>query len=242
MGEAKRRKRSGEADREVAEARRGQLMRRVVAGLVAVMVLGLLAYLAWPRPANQTVEVPPEAAPFPEEVDVFGVHLGDPEAPVVVREFADYQCPGCAAFAQHHRKLRSEYIDTGKVRLVFFEMPLPQHRNAMPAALAARCAGVQRDYWGMNAKLFENQARWAAASNPLDHFVDYAKDLGLHEGRFRECVDREQQRDAIEESVVVARQLQIASTPTVIVDNRPLNRLGWEQLSATIEEQLARQR
>ena len=93
----------------------------------------------------------------------------------------------------------------------------------------------------MSAKLFENQARWAAELNPLSHFVDYAKDLGLHEGRFEQCVQREHRREQIEESVVVARQIRVASTPTVFVDNRPLNRLGWEQLSATIEDQLARQ-
>jgi protein-disulfide isomerase len=241
MGEAKRRKRTGEADSEREEARQRALRRRLLIGLGVILLVAVVTLLAWPRGPEQTVELPPETAPFPEEVDVFGVQLGEPDAPVVVREFADYQCPGCAAFSQHHARLKSEYIDTGKVRLVFFELPLPQHRNAMPAALAARCAGDQRNYWGMNAKLFDNQARWSAASSPLDHFVDYAKDLGLHEGRFRECVEREQRRDAIEESVVVARQLRIASTPTVIVDNRPLNRLGWEQLSATIEEQLARQ-
>lgn len=241
MGEARRRRSTGEADVETARASRRRFIKRVLLALAVVVLIALAVYLAWPREPEQAVELPAESAAFPVEAEVFGVHLGDADAPVVIREFADYQCPGCAAFSQHHAQLRSEYIDTGKVRLVFFELPLPQHRNAMPAAMAARCAGDQNDYWGMNAKLFENQARWSAAMDPLDHFSDYAKDLGLHEGRFGECVERERFRDQIEESVVVARQLRVASTPTVIVNNRPLSRLGWDQLAATIEAELANQ-
>lgn len=241
MGEAKRRRSSGQGGSERTNAQRRVLLKRVGLGGVALLVIALLALLAWPRQSQDPVELPAEAGRFPEEAEVFGVQLGNPDAPVVVREFADYQCPGCAAFAQHHERLREEYIDTGKVRLVFFELPLPQHRNAMPAALAARCAGDQGNYWGMSAKLFENQARWAAELNPLNHFVGYARDLGLHEGRLENCVQREHRREQIEEAVVVARQLRVASTPTVFVDNRPLSRLGWEQLSATIEDQLARQ-
>ncbi|MFT6429992.1 MAG: protein-disulfide isomerase [Halopseudomonas sp.] len=240
MGESKRRQASGKPD----PVRNKRTLRKSIAwGAGALIVTALLAlafYLATPGtgPATALPSVPAETPQFPAEVDRFGVELGDPDAPVVVREFADYQCPACARFAGSVKQLKSEYIDTGKVRLVFFEMPLTQHANGMPAAIAARCAGKQDAYWGMHDALFGNQARWSATSDPADLFAGYAKELGLHEGRFQRCTMSEQTRTEVENSLTVARQLRVASTPTVIVDNIPLTRPGWEQLSGVIEEQL----
>jgi protein-disulfide isomerase len=169
------------------------------------------------------------------------VHLGDPDAPVVVREFADYQWPGCADVARLQGELKEQYIDSGKVRLVFFELPLPQHANAMPAAQAARCAGDQDNYWGMNEKLFSNQDSWSRADDPVPLFAGYAKELGLNEVRLQRCIAQGVRREQVEDSLAVARQLRVASTPTVIVDNIPVPRPGWEQLSGIIDRQLDRQ-
>lgn len=243
MGESKRRQATGEPSpqRRKRAGRNG-----LVWGVVVLVVAGALAlafYLATPGtgPTAALPTVPDDAPPFPAEVDRFGVQLGEDDAPVVVREFADYQCPACARFAVSMDQLKSEYIDTGKVRLVFFEMPLAQHSNAMPAAIAARCAGNQDAYWGMHDALFANQASWSATSDPSDLFIAYAEDLGLHEGRFERCLTSEQPRAKVEDSLAVARQLRVSSTPTVIVDNVPLARSSWEQLSGVIERQLERE-
>lgn len=241
MGEAKRRQANGQPP-----AGKGQNKRWLVWGGGAVLVallLALVVYLATPGtgPTGSLPDAPEGAAPFPAEVDQYGVHLGDPDAPVVVREFADYQCPGCANFARLHSQLKEEYIDTGKVRLVFFEMPLPQHANAMPAALAARCAGDQDNYWGMNEKLFSNQDSWSRSEDPIPLFAGYATELGLNESRLQRCIAQGLRREQVEDSLAVARQLRVASTPTVIVDNIPVPRPGWEQLSGIIDRQLERQ-
>jgi protein-disulfide isomerase len=240
MGESKRRQASGKPD----PVRSKRTLRKGIAWsagvLIVIALLALTFYLATPGtgPATALPTVPADTPQFPAEVDRFGVELGDPDAPVVVREFADYQCPACARFAESVEQLKSKYIDTGIVRLVFFEMPLAQHANAMPAAIAARCAGNQDAYWGMHDALFANQSSWSAASDPVDQFSGYARELGLHEGRFQRCVMSEQTRTEVENSLAVAQQLRVASTPTVIVDNIPLTRPGWEQLSGVIEQQL----
>lgn len=243
MGESKRRQATGEPSpqRRKRAARSGFVW--VVVVLVIAAVLALAFYLATPG-TGPTATLPPvtnDLPPFPAEVDRFGVQLGDEDAPVVVREFADYQCPACARFAGSLAQLKNEYVDTGKVRLVFFEMPLAQHSNAMPAAMAARCAGKQDAYWGMHDALFENQASWSAASDPTDMFMRYADALGLHEGRFQRCLTSEQTRSEVEDSLAIARQLRVASTPTVIVDNIPLTRTSWDQLAGVIERQLERE-
>lgn len=241
MGESKRRQATGEPSpqRRKQKGRNGLVWGGVVLAVAAA--LAATFYLATPGTGPIALpSVPADQPAFPAEVDRFGVQLGDPEAPVVVREFADYQCPACARFSGVIDQLKSDYIDSGKVRLVFFEMPLAQHSNAMPAAIAARCAGEQDAYWGMHDALFTNQAAWSTSNDPLALFAGYAGELGLHEGRFERCISTEQTRSAVEDSLAVAKQLRVASTPTVIVDNIPLTRSNWEQLSGVIEQQLDR--
>ena len=181
----------------------------------------------------------PNADPFPAQLDRFGVSVGDEDAPVVVREFADYQCPACARFSDASQQLKQEYVESGKVRFVYFDLPLQQHDNAMPAAQAARCAGDQDSYWAMHDKLFDMQTEWSGSGSPVDTFSRYAEDLGLDERRFSRCMTTDLHIEEIEQSRRVAMQLRVTSTPTVLVDNIRLTRPGWGQLSAVVERELA---
>jgi hypothetical protein len=89
-------------------------------------------------------------------VDIEGSYIkGEVNAPVTIVEFSDYECPYCTRhFEQTYGQIVSEYVDTGKVKLVFMDFPLSFHTKAIPAAQAARCAGEQGDYWGMHDSLF----------------------------------------------------------------------------------------
>ena len=238
MGEAKRRKQTG-----TPSPRKSSAKPLMVTGalLVAVaIVAGLYLLTSGPAPTSDALPVAaPDAAPFPAELDRFGVSIGSDDAPVVVREFADYQCPACARFASASQRLKQEYVETGQVRFVFFDLPLQQHRNAVPAAMAARCAGDQEAYWPMHDRLFEAQSQWSDADDPQALFFRYADDLGLEQRRFRRCMTTELHRDAIDQSRRVAMQLRVTSTPTVLVDNIRLTRPGWGQLSAVVERELA---
>ena len=211
-----------------------------VAVLVVALVVALVAFLTAP-PAPTSEELPvaaPNAEPYPQELDQYGVSVGPEDAPVVVREFADYQCPACARFSDAASRLKQEYVESGKVRFVFYDMPLRQHANAMPAAQAARCAGDQDAYWDMQNLLFDRQTEWSGSDAPLAVFARYAGDLELDERRFRNCMITELHRESVEDSLMVARQLQVTSTPTVLVDNIRLTSPGWGQLSAVVEREL----
>src|SRR5215469_8954133 len=98
----------------------------------------------------------PQAQFVPAE-DAVGESIGQVDAPVVVREFADYQCPACAAFEPALEQMRKDYVDTGMVRFVFFDYPLDIHKNAMQASLVARCAGAQGHFWPMHDLLYARQ-------------------------------------------------------------------------------------
>ncbi|MFO8142930.1 MAG: thioredoxin domain-containing protein [Marinobacter sp.] len=238
MGEAKRRKHTGAPSPRSNGNKKPMIIAVSVAVVIAVIV-GLYMTTRPPAPTSSALPVAAPGAPeFPAALDQYGVSVGPDDAPVVVREFADYQCPACATFAPASKRLKDEYVDTGKVRFVYFDLPLRQHPNAVPAAQAARCAGDQDQYWPMHEKLYSAQSEWSGTSDPTATFTRYANGLGLDERRFNRCLATELHKEAVEDSLQVATQMRVMSTPTVMVDNIQLTRPGWGQLSAVVEREL----
>nr|WP_297397551.1 thioredoxin domain-containing protein [uncultured Marinobacter sp.] len=238
MGEAKRRRETGAPPPQKRKSNKPLLVGIGVL-VIAAVAFGVVFLTAAPQPSSDALPVAAaNAEPFPAQLDQYGVSVGPEDAEVVVREFADYQCPACARFSDASRQLKEQYVDTGKVRFVYFDLPLQQHQNAMPAAQAARCTGDQGAYWPMHDRLFETQSEWSGSNDPVAIFTRYAGDLGLEQRRFRTCMSTELHREAVEQSRRVAMQLRVTSTPTVLVDNIRLTRPGWGQLSAVVEREL----
>lgn len=177
---------------------------------------------------------------FPAQFDRLGIQLGSEDAEVVVREFADYQCPACAAFQPIVKRVIDEYVESGKVRFVFFDFPLDMHEHAIPAAVAARCAGQQDDYWAMHDALFENQDEWSNADEPVELFANYAEQIGLNGDALEECVDEDRMRHAVMQSRSLAGQLRLRSTPTLLVDSNLLSGVrSWQEVRHAIESALS---
>ncbi len=87
------------------------------------------------------------------------VVLGDPDAPVTIITFGDYQCPYCEQlFQTGEQDMRRDYVETGKAKMVYRDFLIPGHKAAIPAAEAAQCAGDQGKYWPYHDQLFERQA------------------------------------------------------------------------------------
>jgi len=130
---------------------------------------------------------------------------GDKKAPIVMIEFSDFQCPFCAKFySETYKQIETDYINTGKVRIVFRDLPLSFHENAQKAAEAAECANEQGKFWEMHDKLFENQQ-----ALEINDLKKYASDLNLDATKFNNCLDTgkyasEIQKDAADAEV--ARQ------------------------------------
>jgi protein-disulfide isomerase len=123
----------------------------------------------------------------------------------------------------------------GKVRLVFKDMPLPMHPLARGAHAAARCAGVAGKYWEYHDRLFGAQPDFERAD-----LVRYAGEVGLDRAAFARCLDAGVQAAAVSEDVAQARALGVRSTPTFIVNGRPLvGAHPVENFRAAIDEALA---
>lgn len=119
-------------------------------------------------------------------------------------------------------KINEAYIQTGQVRYVVKDFPLPSHANALVAAEAARCAGVQGGYWDMHARLFEDQKEWAsqAEADVIETFVGYAQDLGLDGESLRLCLESEQFGELIRQDQWDGQQAGVQGTPSFLVNGQ----------------------
>lgn len=146
---------------------------------------------------------------------------GSASAPVTVVEYADFQCPGCGAFAtQMEAQFTRDYIDTGKVRMLYHDFPLQQHPNAIPAAEAARCAAQQNAFWPMHDMLFARQDAWSTQSQPLAAFLGYADALKLDRTAFQSCMEQHSTQPAVLAARQASMNASIMQTPTFVINGR----------------------
>ena len=200
-----------------------------------------------PPPAaakNKNPERPARRQPDPNAV--YKVELtgelpqrGPDDALVTIVEFSDFECPFCGRVEPTINSILEEY---GRdVRVVWMNNPLPFHRNAKPAAIAALEAfeqGGSEKFWQMHAKLFENQ-RGLTREN-LERF---AQEIGLNMAQFRAALDNEEHADAIEQQQGLARGLGATGTPSFFINGRNLRGAQpLERFKAVIDEELAKAR
>jgi protein-disulfide isomerase len=139
--------------------------------------------------------------------------MGASDAAVALIEFSDYQCPYCQRFHEKtFPRLKSKYIDSGKVRYVYRDMPSPSRGQAVYAAIAANCAGEQGKYFEMHKVLFENGSRLENKS-----YVRFARKLGLHIAKFEACLVNEKQLDEIGKDIQDGQRLGVRGTPTFFI-------------------------
>ena len=147
--------------------------------------------------------------------------LGRADAPVTIIEYSSLTCPNCADF---HRdvfgKLKSTFIDTGKVRYVLRDFPLEP--RAMAAAIVARCVAPDR-YFGFIEMLFADQQAWARSKDLLNELQVRAQLAGLSSDDFNACLNNSALMQGIQKRAEEGqKQYGIESTPSFIVNGKPL--------------------
>jgi protein-disulfide isomerase len=170
----------------------------------------------------------PQLLSIPENKSVSGksgaesMHIrGNPDAPVTLEEFGDFQCPPCGIFAGFAEELLKEY--DSRLRLVFRNFPLGPHEHAREAALAAEAAGLQGRFWEMHDVLYREQAAWSKAPNARELFESYAGTIGLNLDQFRKDMDGEKARERVDSDHALGDSLGIKLTPTLYINNRPVD-------------------
>ena len=209
--------------------RRGVFLRSATGVFISVLLATLIG-CAGPEIRGE-VTPPPVAgerddAGSSRPVSSDPMALGSANAALTVIEFSDYQCPYCRRFhADVLPALQREYIDTGKVQLIFKDFPLPMHTEALPAAIAGRCAAAQGKFWPMNELLFSNQEKLSATLYPR-----LAQALALDAEVFKKCTTDPAVRKTVRRDKNQARDLGITSTPSFLIGRMQGERMLIERV------------
>ena len=149
------------------------------------------------------------------------VFRGNPDAPITMYEYSDYQCPFCQRyFSQTEPALNEAYVQSGQVKVVFMDFPLEQlHPNAPQAHAAATCVAEQSPvaFWQMHALLFETRDAWSsqATSNPVTHFIELAQQIDdMDVLDFENCLASGRTEATVEATYNTARELGFSGTPS----------------------------
>ncbi|NOX71204.1 MAG: DsbA family protein [Candidatus Micrarchaeota archaeon] len=141
---------------------------------------------------------------------------GDPNAPVTIVEWSDFQCPFCGRFFRETlTQIEENYIKTGKVKLVYRDFPLSFHQYAQKAAEAAECAGEQGKFWEMHDKLFSE-----GVDGGVDTYKRYAQQIGLDAGEFNNCLDAGKMASEIAKDIKDGQANGIRGTPGFIINGK----------------------
>jgi protein-disulfide isomerase len=192
----------------------------VIVVVVALATFGSGAILY--RAKRPQVRNLPESQSVPAKGDQQSAHIrGNPDAPVTLEEFGDFQCPPCGQFARFVEELLKEYDP--RLRVVFRNFPLPSHEHAREAALAAEAAGFQGKFWEMHDTLYREQETWSKAPNVRELFESYAGTIGLDVDQFKKDMDGDKARERVDSDHALADSLGIKMTPTLFINNRPVD-------------------
>ena len=179
-----------------------------------------------------TVTVNLVAPALGPELDNGGSPARGATKPVVtIVEFSDFECPFCRQVQDTLKRIVERY--GGQVRLVFKHLPSEGHRNSLPAARAAYCAGEQDRFWQFHEALF--------ASQNLSESVlsEIATRLGLGREKFQSCMGAERSRAAIVRDIELARRYRVDSTPSFLINGRLVKgALGFVEFENLINREL----
>lgn len=206
----------------------------ILLGTGFLQIAGLKAY----KGSQAAAPTAPQAPTVPQEDSGPVVvtldddpYIGEKNAPVTIVEFSDYECPFCKRhFEQTHLELKKNYIDTGKVKLIFRDLPLSFHDPmATFEANAANCSreqGGDTTYFKFHDELFK---RTKSNGNGLtkDDVYKIGTDLGLS-AAFKTCADSEKYKDEIKKDLDYASTIGATGTPTFFI-----GKSGVESISGT---------
>lgn len=231
-------KRSGVVKKTKKQAQTTRLF-YIVIFLVIAGGLGALTYVATRSPAATLSQYDPS---LPAVVSN-GYTLGNPNAPLEIVEYADFECPACGQFATvTEPDVRAQYVNSGKVRWRFIDFPLPVHRNTWNASRAAACADEQGQFWQMHDALFQTQDQWnsEATSSPDKFLKKLARQIGLDGDRFDQCLDSKKTQAKVQAHWKLAMDAHIDGTPTFIANGvREPRPLTYDQFKDFVDRALA---
>jgi len=204
--------------------------------VIAVLIGGLWLLI---NAANAPLTPPPPAeiqnVPPVSKTDFI---RGNPNAKITLIEYADFQCPACAAMHSTIKQLEGNFKDN--LRLIYRFFPLTDaHQNAMISAQAAYAASLQGKFWEMHDIIYENQDSWSDSTQPKTIFTDYAKKIGLNLNKFNSDIDSDSTKKFVTDEQNKGLDLGINGTPTLFLNGKEIqNPATYEDFKKLIQDEI----
>ncbi len=151
--------------------------------------------------------------------------IGNENAKVTIVEFSDFQCPFCRMFwSGAYQQIKTDYVDTGKVKLVFRDYPLSFHPSAQVSGEASECADEQGKFWEMHDKIFQEQAKQGSGTVTygVAELKKWASQIGVNVGQFNKCIDSGKYKTEVEKDTADGTSYGVSGTPTLFVNGLPV--------------------
>jgi protein-disulfide isomerase len=224
---------------EIREKRdRGRRRSRMFAVLIAVGIgLVLAAFLVVPNLQPAAEVVVPKLSPRPQAQ---GTAMGDPNAPVKIEEYSDFQCAYCARFsAETEPRIVEDYVSTGKVYFVYKNYAF-LGQPSVDAAEASGCAADQGKFWEYHDILFANQQEGDARAFSKARLEAFAGAVGMDVAAFSDCLGDNRRMDQVRQEYAEGAALGVSSTPTFFVNGKEVKGAQpYEVFQTEIETALA---
>ena len=179
-----------------------------------------------------------------EEIDTSSVvemQLGNPDAPVTVIEYASYTCPHCARFHEGpYKKLKADYIDTGKINFVYREVYFD--RFGLWASAIARCAGTPESFFGITNMMYATQSEWSRAGGGdpaaiVEELRKIGRLAGLGNDTLEACLqDGDNLRTLVAWYQENAEADGVNSTPSFVINGTKYNNMAYDEMARLIDE------
>lgn len=215
-----------------------------VVATLAVVAIGIFLF-AGPKepvemPANPLIgEASAQSAGEVDTSSIIEMTQGEENAPVTIIEYASYTCPHCADFHEgSYKKLKAEYIDTGKVRFIYREVYFD--RYGLWASMLARCEPTK--FFGISDLIYKGQSDWARAGGPTE-IVDALRKIGRLAGMADDKIDACLQDADTAQTLVAWYQANaeadgIEGTPSFVVNGKKVDNQAWDSFKAIIDGEL----
>lgn len=203
-------------------------------GFVTILVLAFAA-MAF---TSKNTKLPSATATAKDSVDFVITPedhvLGPENAKVTIVEFADFQCPACAAYFPIIEKLHQEFPND--LRIVYRYFPLTTiHLQALNSAYAAEAAGMQGKFWEMHSSLFSSQSAWEKTVGKSP-FEKYATELGLDINKFKDDIGSSVVKNRVKKDLDYAIELGLNGTPSFYLNGKKIMNPGaYESFKAQVQ-------
>lgn len=234
-------------EQRIKRQRQQRVLTIVVVTVIAIVVAFFLIAPSIRNamtPVGEITRITPEARPNAD-----GKAIGDPNAPVLVEVWSDFQCPACQDFAQSvESQIIQNYAATGKVRYEYRHFPFLDDRagtkESDQSANASMCASEQGKFWEYHDYLFANWNGENKGAFNDRRLVAFAEALGLDMAKFNDCFSRNAYQDVIDKDLADGEQAGVQGTPSVFVNGqiiRPGFVPSYEEVAQAIDAALAGQ-